>query len=251
MKKTITLLVALCFTFSIMAEEAKTYTQYDTFRFTVDNKSAKKFTKNMRSHIKKYHVKGTLKTKIYNVIYGPNTNELIWVMGPISYSELDSRPDNKKHDDDWEDNINPYITSYKQSEIWRIMDGLIINNMDKKADSPEKYITRYLTVNPDSDSEVLKYLLNQVKSTLEKIGKEKFWAIFDNQLIQGNLNGRHLMGISSMESWAELDEDREFLKNFEALYGKGSLKTFDALYNKVFINQWNEVIEVNKEMSGM
>lgn len=251
MKKILTLLVALFFTYSVMAEETKAYKQYDTFRFTIDNKTAKKFTKNMRSHIKKYHTKGTLKTKIYNILYGPSTNELIWVMGPVSYAELDSRPDNKKHDDDWADNINPYITSYNQGEIWRIMDGLIINNMDKEADSPEKYVTRYLTVNPGSDGEVIRYLLKQVKDTVEKMGKEKFWAVLDNQFIQGNLNGRHIMGISSMESWAELDQDGEFVKHFEVLYGKGSFKTFDALYSKIFINEWNEVINVNKEMSGM
>lgn len=251
MKKILTLLVALFYTFSVMAEEAESYTQYDTFRFTVDNKNAKKLTANMRNHIKKYHVKGTLKTKIYNITYGPNANELIWVMGPISYAEFDSRPDDKKHDSDWADNINPYITSYNQSEIWRNMDGLLINNMDKNADSPERYITRYLTVNRGQDDEVIKYLLKQVKDTLEKIGKEKYWAIYDNQLIQGNLNGRHLMGISAMDSWADLDEDEEFAKHFEDLYGKGSLKTFSALYSKVFKNEWNEVIEVNKEMSGM
>lgn len=251
MKNLFTLLVAVFFTFSVIAEEAKSYTQYDTFRFTIDNKSAKKFTKNMRNHIKKYHVKGTLKTKIFNVTYGANANDLIWVMGPISYAEFDSRPDDKKHDEDWADNINPYIISYKQSEIWRNMDGLLINNLDKNADSPERYITRYLTVSPGQDDEVIKYLLKQVKDTLEKMGKEKYWAIFDNQLIQGNLNGRHLMGISAMDSWVELDEDGEFAKHFEDLYGKGSLKTFVALYDKVFKNQWNEVIEINKEMSGM
>jgi len=47
--------------------------------------------------------------------------------------------------------------------------------------------------------------MKQVKNTLEKIGKEKYWAVFDNQLIQGNLNGRHLMGISAMDTWAKVN----------------------------------------------
>jgi hypothetical protein len=251
MKKLFTLFIAIFFTSYLVAEEAKSYTQYDTFRFTVDNKSTKEFTKNMRSHINNYHAKGTLITKIYNVNYGANTNELIWVMGPISYAEFDSRPDDKKHDDDWADNINPHITSYKQGEIWRQMDGLVINNMGKKSISPEKYITRYLTINPNQDEKVIKLLLKQIKATLEKIGKEKYWAVMENQLIQGNLNGRHIMAISSMDSWAELDEDLEFTKHFEYLNGKGSIKVFDALYKTVFKNEWQEVIVVNKKMSGM
>jgi len=252
MKKTLTLLAGLLLlTSSVLAEETKAYTQYDTFRFTVDNKSAKKFTDNMRNHIKKFHVKGELKTKIYNVTYGANSNDLIWVMGPVSYSELDSRPDNKKHDDDWADNINPYITSYNQSEIWRNMDGLVINNLEEKADAPEKYITRYLTLNSDQEEDVINYLLKQVKDTLNKIGKVKYWAVMENQFIQGNLNGRHLMAISSMNSWAELDEDPDFAKHFEDLHGKGSFKAFVNNFKNVFKNQWQEVIVVNKEMSGM
>jgi hypothetical protein len=131
------------------------------------------------------------------------------------------------------------------------MDGLIINNLEKKDGDPEKYITRYLTVNSDQESDVIKYLLNQVKDTLNKIGKVKFWAVMENQFIQGNLNGRHLMAISSMDSWAELDEDWEFGKHFESLHGKGSFKSFRANYAKAFKNQWQEVIIVNKEMSGM
>ena len=251
MKKISAIIVALFFTFSVVAEESKVYTQWDTFRFTVDNKDAKKFTKNMRAHIKKYHLKAPLKTRIYNVSYGPNANDLIWVMGPISYSELDARPDNKKHDDDWADNINPYITSYKQSEIWRNMEGLVINNLDEKSSSPERYSARYLTVNADQEPEVIKYLLTQIKDTLVKIGKVKYWAVMDNQFIQGNTNGRHMLGISSMDSWAELDEDWEFAKHFEELYGKGSLKAFNVNYSTVFKNQWHEIITVNKEMSGL
>jgi hypothetical protein len=250
-KKTFTLLAALLHTSSVLAEETKAYTQYDTFRFTVDNKSANKLTDNMRSHIKKFHIKGALKAKIYNVTYGANSNDLIWVMGPVSYSELDSLPDNKKHDDDWADNINPYITSYNQSEIWRNMNGLEINNLKEKADAPEKYITRYLTINSDQEEEVINYLLKQVKDTINKIGKVKYWAVMKNQFIQGNLNGRHLMVISSMDSWAELDENPDFGKHFENLHGKGSFKAFASNFHNVFKNQWQEIIVVNKEMSGI
>lgn len=250
MKKISTLVLVILFTFSVIAEEAKSYTQWDTFRFTIDNKNAKKFTKNMREHIKKYHVKAPLKTKIYNVTYGPDANDLIWVMGPVNFSELDARPDNKKHDQDWEDNINPYITSYKHSEIWRVIEGLQINNLDEGA-SPEKFMARYLTVSKNYESAVGKYLLMQIKKTLDKIGKTKYWAVMDNQFIQGRKNGRHLMGISSMESFAVWDEDWEFSKHFEELYGKGSFKAFQANYNKSFKNQWNELISVNKEMSGL
>ncbi|NMP32328.1 hypothetical protein HII17_12220 [Thalassotalea sp. M1531] len=250
MKKIATLIAVITFAAASIADEAKSYTQWDTFRFTVDNKNAKKFTKNMRAHIKKYHTKPPLITKIYNVTYGPNTNDLIWVMGPVSHSELDARPDNQKHDDDWADNINPYISKYKQGELWRVMKGLEINNLDK-ADNPKMFMARYLTVSKSYDPTVGKYLLMQVKKTLDKIGKTKYWVVMDNQFIQGHKNGRHLLALSSMGSFAEWDEDWEFNKHFEELYGEGSFKAFQKNYNKSFKNQWNELITVNKEMSGL
>lgn len=205
----------------------------------------------MRSHIKKYHVKDLLITKIYNVTYGPNSNQLIWVMGPVSFSELDARADNKKHDDDWADNINPYIASYEQAEIWRNMDDLMINNLGEKDKSPEKFMMRYLTMDNNQDPEVAKYLLTQVKATLDKIGKVKYWTVMDNQFIQGFENGRHLAAISSFDTWAELDDDWEFKKHFEEIYGKGSFTAFQNNYSKVFKNYWHEIISVNKEMSGL
>ncbi|WP_206484864.1 hypothetical protein [Thalassotalea sp. G2M2-11] len=251
MKKISILVATLLFTFSVLAEQTKSYTQWDTFRFTINNTDAKKLTNNMREHIKKYHVKAPLKTKIFNITYGPSANELLWVMGPVTFSELDARPDNKKHDQDWADNINPYISSYQQSEIWRNIEGLEINNLGEKAPSPEKFVSRYLTVNKDQDQEVVKYLLTQVKETLDKIGKVKYWAVMENKFIQGNTNGRHLMALSSFESWTEFDDDWEFSKHFEKIYGKGSFKAFRANYARVFKNQWHEIIAVNKEMSGL
>lgn len=251
MKTISTLFTLLLFSLSAFAEESKAYTQWDTFRFTINNAKAKTFTKNMRSHIKKYHVKAPLKAKIYEVSYGPNANELIWVMGPVSFSEMDGRSDDKKHDEDWADNINPYITSYERAEIWRNMDGLVINNLAEDAPPTEKFIARYLTSSSNHEMAVKEYLLMQVKKTIEKIGKADYWAVMDNLFIQGNENGRHFMALSSFNSWAEMDDDWEFAKHFEEIYGENSFKAFQANYSEVFPNQWNEVISVNKEMSGL
>ncbi|MFT5520655.1 MAG: hypothetical protein ACI9IA_001249 [Enterobacterales bacterium] len=86
------------------------------------------------------------------------------------------------------------------------MDGLVINNIDEKAGDPEMYIPRYLTINPDLEDGILSGILKQIKETLYKTGKVGYWAVLENKFLQGNLNRRHLMAISSMTSWAELDD---------------------------------------------
>jgi len=252
MNKIITVLAVLFFSVPAMAEDAKTYIQYDSFRFTINNKDAKTFSKNMRAHIKKYHGEGPYFTRIYNVGYGANMDEYIWIMGPTSFAEMDARPEDKGHAADWSDNINPYITSYKNSEIWRGMEGLVIDNTDKKeTKKSEKILTRYLTVSPGQTGTKIKDLLKQIKDTLVKTGKVKYWAVMHNLFIQGNLNGRHIMSVSPVESWTSLEEDWEFKKHYEALHGEDSYEKFTENYNTVFSNYWEEMLMLNKEMSNM
>ena len=250
MKKIITLLVALFFSSSMLAEDAKTYTQFDTFRFSVSGEDTKKLTKNMRKHIKKYHGEGPYKAKIYNIATGVDVGQYVWVMGPLTFAEADARPENKKHDDDWADNIGPYLASGEHGEFWRYEEGLVIDNMAKDAGEPKLWNTRFLSVNP-GQGERINGLMKQIKDTLDKIGKVKHWAVMDNQLTQGILNGRHLMTISAMDSWAEFDEDWKFEEQFEGLHGKDSFKKFLSDYNEIFTNSWEEVLMINKDMSNM
>jgi len=250
MKKIITLLVTLIFSSSLFAEDEKSYTQFDSFRFSVSGKNIKKLTKNMRKHIKKYHGEGLYKTTVYNVASGVDVGKFVWVMGPITFAEMDARPENKKHDEDWEDNIGPYLSSYEHGEFWRNEEGLVINNISKDAAPINMWNVRYLTVN-SGQGERIKEVMKQIKDTLDKIGKVKYWAVLDNQLTQGNLNGRHLMAINSMDSWAQYDEDWKFKDNFEEIHGKDSFKKFWKDYDEVFKNSWEEVLIVNKEMSNM
>jgi len=250
MKKIITLLVTLIFTSSISAEDAKSYTQFDTFRFSVSGKNVKKLTKNMRKHIKKYHGEGAYYTRVFNVTSGEDVGKFVWVMGPTTFAEMDARPEDEDHDDDWADNIDPYLASYEHGEFWRTEEGLVIDNTPKDAGEPKFYNSRYFTVNA-GEGERINGFFKQVKETLDKIGKTRFWAVMDNQFVQGNLNGRHMMAITAHDLWAVFDEDRKFEENFEAVHGEGSFKKFLTDYDEIFKNSWEEIIMINKEMSNM
>ena len=250
MKKIITLLVTLIFSSSLLAEEEKSYTQFDSFRFAVSGKDVKKLTKNMRKHIKKYHGEGPYNAKVYNIASGVDVGQFVWVMGPLTFAEADARPENKKHDSDWADNIAPYLASGEHGEFWRYEEGLVINNMAKDDGEPTLWNTRYLTVN-SGEGERINAVMKQIKDTLDKIGKVKFWAVMDNQFTQGILNGRHLMVINAMDSWAQFDEDWKFDEVFEEVHGKDSFKKFIDDYNEIFKNSWEEILMINKDMSNL
>jgi len=244
----ITLFIFVSFT---SAEEKKDYTQYESILITPDYKNISKFTTNMAKHNKKYHAKGAYRARVYNVVAGNDIGKVYWLMGPSTFAHFDQRPSNKAHNKDWANNVMPYVTNLEYGEYWRFMDDMMIDNYKDWENNPLTiWLIRYMTVNPNEGSKI-EELNKKIKATVEKIGKVKFWGIMDNQLIQGKKNGRHLMGITGLKTWSELDDDWQFEKYFEELYGNGSIKEFNETYNKVFKNSWHEVQVLNKELSGM
>ncbi|MDQ7048152.1 MAG: hypothetical protein Q9M92_00885 [Enterobacterales bacterium] len=235
----------------LTAEEKKEYQQYESILITPDYKNLSKLSDNMAKHNKKYHAKGAYQARVYNVVAGADIGKLYWIMGPSTFAHLDQRPSNNAHTQDWASNVMPYVTKLEHGEYWRFEEDMIIDNHKDWEKNPLTiWLIRYITVNPNQGNKI-KDLHKQIKATIEKSGMAKFWGIMDNQLIQGNENGRHLMGITGLKTWSEIDDDWQFEKHFEQLYGKGSMKIFTETYNEVFKNAWNEVQVLNKKMSGM
>ncbi len=237
----------------LTAEETKEYVQYESILITPDYKNITKLSKNMAKHNKKYHAKGAYKARVYDVVSGNDIGKFYWVMGPSTFSHLDQRPANKAHNRDWANNIMPYVTKLEYGEYWRFMKDMQIDNYkDWEKDPLTIWVIRYLTVNPkEADSSKIENIFTKIKATVEKQDIAKFWGVMENQLIQGNQNGRHIMGISGLKTWSELDVDWDFKKHFEELYGKDSVKEFNESFNLIFKNSWSEIQVLNKEMSGM
>jgi len=249
--KTILSIAIFLFATFLVAQEKKDYLQYQTILLTPDFKNLKKFTNNMAKHNKKYHAKGPYQARVYRVETGTDVGKVYWVMGPSTFTHLDNRPKNVAHNKDWSEKVMPYISNVEHGEYWRFMDDMRIDNYKDWENNPLTiWLIRYITVAPTEDGKIDE-LHAKIKATIAKSGKAKFWGIMDNQFIQGKLNGRHLMGITGMKTWSEMDDDWEFKKHFEEIYGKDSFKDFVKTYNQVFSNSWNEIHVLDKKMSGM
>src|SRR5689334_19999555 len=65
------------------------------------------FKKALTAHNKKYHATAPYKVNVYSVDTGPNSGAYAWVMGPVTWTQMDGAPGQGEHIMDWEKNVNP------------------------------------------------------------------------------------------------------------------------------------------------
>ena len=85
---------------------------------TPDNTKLKTLEENMRTYNQKYHNEGYRNANVYRVVTGPNTGKLVWMMGPLTFTDLDNGPVDGAREY-WRDNVMPNIKKMTQTEFWQ------------------------------------------------------------------------------------------------------------------------------------
>lgn len=253
-KRTITSLMVVAIVFGAMLtvnaqEDSSKYTMWESIMMTPDYTKLKVLGENMRKHNQTYHKEGTYEAVVYNITTGPNAGNIIWQMGPVTFSHLDGRPSAGGHDEDWRDKVMPYIKKMHTAEYWTQDDKN--SHVDMLDGDNSKYpilFVRILEVNP-GHGYAIDGMFAKIKKTLESIPGDQPWGVYDNEFRQGNL-GRHLASVSFYKNWTDFDNDVKFVEAFEKIYGKNSWETFNKTANDTYSNRWDEIWEYNKAMSG-
>jgi hypothetical protein len=133
--------------FTMTAQNDESYEMWEDIMITPDNAKLKILGENIRKHNQKYHKEGPYKATVYNITTGPNAGKIIWEMGTLTYADLDKRPAVGGHDEDWRDNIDPYIKKTNTVEYWK--SNKVLNNTDMLDGDNSKYpilFVRYFEV---------------------------------------------------------------------------------------------------------
>jgi len=252
LKKTMSSLMIVAIVFgtilTVKAQE-KSYTMWESITLTPDNTKLKTLAENMRKHNQTYHKDGAYEAYVYNIATGPNIGKIVWEMGPLTYSHLDNRPSDGGHDDDWRDNIMPYVKKMSNGEYWKKDKELSNTDMLDANDNkhPLLYI-RYSEVEKGEGHNV-KQIFTQISETIKAMEGENPWSLYYNEFRQGDL-GRHIASVTPMKNWAELDDDGKFKETFIKTHGEGSWQPFLENMNDTFSNGWDEIWSYNAKMSG-
>ena len=222
---------------------------WESIMLTPDNTKLKVFGENMRKHNQKYHNAGAHSVTVYTINSGPNTGKLVWMMGPLKFADLDTRPAAGGHDEDWRDNVMPYVKKIESGEYWEQDDKLSNTSMLTPDNSIYPILhVRYWEVNSEHGHSVDR-VLKQISDAVKSMEGENPWGVYDNLFRQGNL-GRHLATVGFSKKWAEYDEDPKFKAAFLKVHGNESWDTFILDYDQVLDNSWDEIWVYDKKLSG-
>jgi hypothetical protein len=231
-------------------EEASSYEMWEDIMLTPDNTKLKVLEDNMRKHNQTYHNAGPHKSTVYNITTGPNTGKIVWEMGALTYPDLDTRPSAGGHDEDWRDNIMPYIKKMNTAEYWKSNKEL--NNTDMLDGDNSKYPILFVRYHEIADgiarSSINKYF-ERISKTVKALDGVNPWGVYYNEFQQGDL-GRHITTFSFSPNWADFDRDVNWADTFKKENGEFSQFDQNTLRNSIFTNRWDEIWVYNKHMSG-
>ena len=245
------LALALCLSQTSFSQDDDSYAMWENIMITPDNTKLGELTKAMRAHNQKYHSEGVYKASVFNISSGPNSNNLIWSMGPMMYRHMDARPSEGGHDEDWMNNVMPNIKKIQTIEYWSAWNPEFHNTAMLQGDEvthPILFI-RVWEVNPGQGFN-LSTFFERVGKAVKALEGENPWGIYSNDFIQGIDIGRHFAGISFWKNWTEFDAG---WKNFPDAYEKANDNSWQSHINMrdaTFRNWWDEIWVYNKEMSG-
>ncbi len=222
---------------------------WETILLLPDNSKLKILGENMRKHNQKYHKEGAYQASVYNISTGPDTGKMVWIMGPLKFSHLDARPAEGGHDEDWRDNIMPYVRRLQQGEYWTM--GTKHSNTDMLPEDPGEYpilFTRYWEVRSGHGFGVEPHF-DKVSATIKALEGDNPWGIYYNEFQQGDI-GRHIATVSFYKNWTHFEKIWPFRETFEKIHGQNSWQPFVRNRDATFENRWDEIWVYNKELSG-
>lgn len=254
-KKSTSFLMLCVFVFGTLSytnaqEKATSYEMWESITITPDNTKLKLLGEALRKHNQLHHKQAPYKVFVYNIVSGPNIGKLVWEMGPVTFSQLDKRPSTGGHDEDWRDQVMPYVKSMSNGEYWRKDDKLSnTSSLSVEGVSHPLLFVRYHEVT-ENQGHNINNLLKQVSETIKAMEGENPWGVYYNEFRQGSKVGRHIATVSFFKNWSELDKESEFKKVFIKLNGEDSWDVFLKNMSATFSNSWDEIWEYNPKLSG-
>ena len=224
------LIAALLLTSTGIAQEKeeKTYGMAEITYMLPKIGSEKAFVSSVKAHNEKYHNDGPHRAYLDNVLTGDESGWYVWVMGPCTFTDLDSRPGKGAHADDWTQNIAPTIRKYGRTEYWKFNEEL--SNISN--DTPPKYEELWVIDLKRGDYYRFNALMSKIKAAYAKKGANI--SVYNNQFPTDD--GREIVIVWDYSSWAGFDDEgRGIKKDFEEINGEGS---WDNM-----LEEWNEITE--------
>lgn len=220
------------------------YIMYETMYIKPKYNKIKEFNAALAAHNHKFHAEGPRAVAIQRVANGSRAGQLVWVMGPLTFGDLDQRSSDESHLDDW-NTVMPYIDELTEVEYWR-MDADLSYTPEGWLFTPKIHI-RSWELEHGKTGEFLEIM----KKIVEVFRTKKYdnsWHVYWNYFQTGN--GRDIAGVFGFNKWAFYDEDPVFIRDFEEIHGEGSWADAYEIMTQATVGMTEEIRELIPELGG-
>ena len=228
----------------VIAQAQESYIMYETMYIKPHNGKIMEFQEALKSHNQRFHSEGPHRVIMHRVMNGSRAGQLVWVMGPLTFTDLDSRTSDPEHQENWS-GLMKYIDEIAEVEYWR-MDPDLSYTPEGWNYTPKIHVRSWELKHGKTD-EFLEIMIKIVEVFRTK-EYDNSWHVYWNYFQTGN--GRDIAGVFGFDKWSFYDEDPVFLRDFEEIHGEGSWeKTFEIM-NQVTVEMTEELREQISELSG-
>lgn len=199
----------------------------------------------MKMHNDKFHAQNPYGARVYSINTGTQAGKLVWTMGPTTWTDMENRPGEGAHDDDWK-NVTDLLENEMNVEYFRLEPSL--SNFPKDFDIKNLWI-RFTNLKSWEG-----YRYRAMMEKIQKVYAEKmpdqtrgvYWNTMGN-----SKDGRDVMTVQFFNNLSWMDEEGQFTKKFEEVYGPNSWMNFMREVEEVVEGSDIMMLTLLPEMGGL
>lgn len=215
--------------------------------FSAKSDKIKEFSEGMKNHNEQFHAEGAMGVRIFTIMNGQNAYDYMAVMGPMPWSAFDEpSPTQEAHDEDWANNVIPYLESEEEVTFWRFHNKL--SHFPSNFEMSKLRVSVWDIARGKYEDMVSK--LEMVTGVLKEKSPETPFAIYTNEFSSTN-SGQDLSVVYFFDDFAWLGKDQKLKEKFEEVHGTGSFNSFTQEWMNITNGASQELWVYNQNLSGI
>jgi len=242
MKKSIYLTIATLAIASFALAQSQNVI-FETIYLNPKTESLKELGDKMKTHNQKYHATPPYTASVWRVLTGERSGNILWIMGPFTFADLDKRPAEGGHDDDWSGNVLPLTHGMHHGYYWKLIPEFAYTPSEDYRGNVMR--VRTVDIKPGKMEEFRR----EMTRIMEVVNKSKLgnsFSIYNNMANDGD---KDVAVVWQYPNYAYLDIDYEFSKKYEEVFGDNSWNEFQEAMRDIVDGSSDELLEVIPEMS--
>ena len=230
----------------VLSQSATDYPVLENGMITANPTKINEFEKGIAAHNKMDHASGVYGARVYWISNGTNVGKYMWVMGPLTWSAMDTRPAKEGHDEDWNTNVLPFTMAEGDQTYWKFHPAL--SNFPKDFDL--KYLRVMMIDMTRFQEEQFMGLLGKVSKVMKDKYPDDPYGMYTNEM-PSEKDGRDFAFVDFFDKMAFMGEEDTFPKSYESVHGEGSWDTFMAIMKESTNGIEREIWVYRPDLSGL